>query len=180
MPSPSPYTSGRAMKQSCIALNLSTQLQIFPFGSSSLNTKHESASWFSSPQGPCAIPPRHGQSQLISPVTGLKAPALDSSSPSDAGRVLTSLCLTTTSGLRVLCFQWVRVAMERPKLMPRLRLTVCVYYLTKALIPIHVYGFSSISWLKTFANSVPDHHCFDSYALSLLSASKRSLLGPTA
>ena len=45
-----------------------------PFGSSSENTKHEKASRNSGPHGPWAIPPRHGQSQLISPVTGLYAP----------------------------------------------------------------------------------------------------------
>jgi hypothetical protein len=55
-----------------MAWNFSTQL--IPLGSSSECTKHEKASRNSGPQGPCAIPPRHGQSQLISPVTGLKAP----------------------------------------------------------------------------------------------------------
>ncbi len=34
------------------------------------------------PQGPYAIPPRQGQSQLIFPVTGSNAPPEDSSSPS--------------------------------------------------------------------------------------------------
>jgi hypothetical protein len=61
-----------------MALNFSTQL--IPLGSSSENTKQEKASLNWGPHGPCAIPPRHGQSQLISPVVGLKAPA-DSSSP---------------------------------------------------------------------------------------------------
>jgi len=69
----SPYTSGCSLKQSCMALNFSTQL--IPFGSSSEKTKQEKASRNWGPQGPCAIPPRHGQSQFISPVTGLKAPA---------------------------------------------------------------------------------------------------------
>ena len=46
-----------------------------PFGSSVLCTKQLNASRNSSPQGPCAMPPRHGQSQLISPVSGLKAPS---------------------------------------------------------------------------------------------------------
>lgn len=45
-----------------------------PLGSCSEKTKHENASLNSGPQGPCAIPPRQGQSQLISPVSGLKAP----------------------------------------------------------------------------------------------------------
>ena len=34
------------------------------------------------PQGPYAIPPRHGQSQLIFPVTGSNAPLAEDSSPS--------------------------------------------------------------------------------------------------
>lgn len=36
--------------------------------------KHENASRNSGPHGPWAIPPRQGQSQLISPVSGLYAP----------------------------------------------------------------------------------------------------------
>lgn len=57
-----------------------------PFGSSVLCTKQLNASRNSSPQGPCAIPPRQGQSQLISPVSGLKAPSWPASasrSPSE-------------------------------------------------------------------------------------------------
>ena len=69
---PSPYTSGFSLKQSCIALNFSTQS--IPLGSCSENTKHENASRNCMPQGPYAIPPRHGQSQLIFPVTGSNAP----------------------------------------------------------------------------------------------------------
>ena len=42
--------------------------QSAPFGSASEVTKHEKADLNSSPHGPLAIPPRHGQSQLISPV----------------------------------------------------------------------------------------------------------------
>lgn len=72
MVQPSPYTSGCSRKQPCIALNNSTQFT--PFGSASENTKQENAARNSCPHGPCAIPPRHGQSQLISPVSGLKAP----------------------------------------------------------------------------------------------------------
>lgn len=45
-----------------------------PFGSSSEKTKQLKAARNCAPQVPCAIPPRHGQSQLISPVSGLKAP----------------------------------------------------------------------------------------------------------
>jgi len=80
---PSPYRSGFSLKQSCIALNFSTQS--IPLGSSSENTKHENASRNCMPQGPYAIPPRHGQSQLIFPVTGSNAPPAaeeDDSSPS--------------------------------------------------------------------------------------------------
>ena len=77
---PSPYTSGFSLKQSCIALNLSTQS--IPLGSCSENTKQENASRNCMPHGPCAIPPRHGQSQLIFPVTGSNAPPDDSEDPS--------------------------------------------------------------------------------------------------
>ena len=77
---PSPYTSGFSLKQSCIALNFSTQS--IPLGSSSENTKQENASRNCMPQGPYAIPPRHGQSQLIFPVTGSNAPLAEDSSPS--------------------------------------------------------------------------------------------------
>lgn len=58
----------RFLKQSCIALKCS--MQSTPFGSSVECTKQENAFLNSSPHGPLAIPPRHGQSQLISPVTG--------------------------------------------------------------------------------------------------------------
>lgn len=44
--------------------------------------KHENAALNSSPHGPSAIPPRQGQSQLISPVSGLNAAACDDASPS--------------------------------------------------------------------------------------------------
>ncbi|KAJ2974184.1 hypothetical protein NUW54_g11931 [Trametes sanguinea] len=62
-----------------------------PLGSASEKTKHENASRNSSPHGPCAMPPKHGQSQLISPVSGLNAPpwpplpSPSSPSPSPAG-----------------------------------------------------------------------------------------------
>ena len=39
------------------------------------NTKQLNAVRNCSPQGPCAMPPRQGQSQLISPVSSLKAPS---------------------------------------------------------------------------------------------------------
>lgn len=64
-------------------LNLS--MQSIPFGSSLLYTKQLNAALNSSPQGPCAIPPRHGQSQLISPVSSLKAPCWPASSSYSSG-----------------------------------------------------------------------------------------------
>src|ERR1700712_2266805 len=60
-------------------------MQSIPFGSSLLYTKQLKASLKFSPQGPDAIPPRHGQSQLISPVSGLNAPCCPASSSSEAG-----------------------------------------------------------------------------------------------
>lgn len=63
--------------------NLSTQS--IPLGSSVEYTKQLNADLNSSPQGPCAIPPRHGQSQLISPVSGLNAPCWPASSSSCSG-----------------------------------------------------------------------------------------------
>lgn len=60
-------------------------MQSIPFGSSSEYTKQLNASLNSSPHGPWAIPPRHGQSQLISPVSGLKAPSWPASFSSSSG-----------------------------------------------------------------------------------------------
>lgn len=57
-------------------------MQSWPFGSSSEYTKQLKASLNCSPQTPCAMPPKHGQSQLISPVSGLNAAWLASPSPS--------------------------------------------------------------------------------------------------
>ena len=56
-----------------------------PLGSSFEKTKHEKAVLNSSPQGPCAIPPRQGQSQFISPVSSLNAPCCEASSSSSSG-----------------------------------------------------------------------------------------------
>lgn len=64
-------------------------MQSIPLGSSFENTKQLNASLNSSPQGPCAIPPKQGQSQFISPVSGLNAPsssACPSRSATDTGR----------------------------------------------------------------------------------------------
>lgn len=72
-------------KHVCISLNLS--MQSTPFGSSLLNTKQLNAVLNCSPHGPSAIPPRQGQSQLISPVSGLKAPCCPASSSSSSGPV---------------------------------------------------------------------------------------------
>lgn len=52
---------------------LNFSMHSMPLGSSSEYTKQENAALNSSPQGPWAMPPRHGQSQLISPVSGLNA-----------------------------------------------------------------------------------------------------------
>lgn len=68
--------------------NLSTQSM--PFGSSFEYTKQLNAALNSSPHGPCAMPPRHGQSQLISPVSGLNAPCCPASSSSCSGVLSTS------------------------------------------------------------------------------------------
>ena len=55
-------------------------MQSMPLGSSLEYTKQLNAALNSSPQGPCAIPPKHGQSQLISPVSGSNAPCWPASS----------------------------------------------------------------------------------------------------
>lgn len=65
--------------------HLKCSMQSIPFGSSFENTKQLKAVRNCSPQGPCAIPPRHGQSQFISPVSSLKAPSCEASSSVSAG-----------------------------------------------------------------------------------------------
>lgn len=60
--------------------HLKLSMQSMPFGSDLENTKQLNAARKSSPQGPCAIPPRQGQSQLISPVSSLNAPCWEASS----------------------------------------------------------------------------------------------------
>ncbi len=55
-------------------------MQSMPFGSSLLNTKQLNAALNCSPHGPCAMPPKQGHSQLISPVASLKAPSCEASS----------------------------------------------------------------------------------------------------
>src|ERR1700733_15409600 len=60
-------------------------MQSMPFGSSFEKTKQLNAALKSSPQGPCAMPPRQGQSQFISPVSGLNAPSEEVSSSRPAG-----------------------------------------------------------------------------------------------
>ena len=64
-------------------MNLS--IQSIPFGSSFENTKQLNAARNCSPHGPCAIPPRQGQSQFISPVSSLKAPCWLASSSYSSG-----------------------------------------------------------------------------------------------
>ena len=64
-------------------LNLS--IQSIPLGSSFEYTKQLNASRNCSPHGPCAMPPRQGQSQFISPVSSLKAPCCPASSSYSSG-----------------------------------------------------------------------------------------------
>lgn len=60
-------------------------MQSMPLGSASEYTKQLNAALNCSPQGPSAIPPRQGHPQLISPVSGLKAPCWPASSSSASG-----------------------------------------------------------------------------------------------
>ena len=109
-------------------------MQSIPFGSSFENTKQLNAALKSSPQGPWAIPPRQGQSQLISPVSSLNAPCCDASSsrsagePENSGSVGAS-CMMWSDGVALaadsrtdvcLCFDRSRCAMES-----RLRVEAC-------------------------------------------------------
>jgi len=64
-------------------LNLS--MQSTPLGSSFEKTKQLNASLNCGPHGPSAMPPKHGQSQFISPVSGLKAPSWPASSSKASG-----------------------------------------------------------------------------------------------
>ena len=57
--------------------HLKLSMQSIPFGSAFENTKQLNAPLNCSPHGPCAIPPKHGQSQFISPVSSLKAPSCE-------------------------------------------------------------------------------------------------------
>lgn len=66
-----PFYSSRGLRKT----HLKFSIQSTPFGSSLEKTKQLNAFLNCSPQGPCAMPPRHGQSQLISPVSSLKAPS---------------------------------------------------------------------------------------------------------
>jgi hypothetical protein len=69
-------------------------------------------------QGPCAIPPKQGQSQLISPVSGLKAPCCPASSsnapipPScSAGASIVSSIADSTAFVGVVCATSVLVSL---------------------------------------------------------------------
>ena len=75
-------------------------MQSIPFGSSVLYTKQLNAALNGSPQGPCAMPPRQGQSQLISPVSSLKAPSCEacSSVSSKAPGSAIAICGDTSDG----------------------------------------------------------------------------------
>ena len=57
--------------------HLKLSIQSIPFGSAFENTKQLNAPLNCSPHGPYAIPPKHGQSQCISPVSSLKAPSCE-------------------------------------------------------------------------------------------------------
>lgn len=59
-----------------VVTDLNFSMQSIPLGSSLEYTKQLKAALNSSPHGPYAMPPRQGQSQLISPVSGLKAPSV--------------------------------------------------------------------------------------------------------
>jgi len=86
----------------CIThLNLS--IQSIPFGSSLLKTKQLNASLNSGPHGPCAIPPRHGQSQLISPVSSLNAPCWAASSSRSSGEPLSGASSGTADVAATAC-----------------------------------------------------------------------------
>ena len=67
-------------------------MQSMPLGSSLEYTKQLKAARNSSPQGPWAMPPRQGQSQLISPVSGLKAPCWPASSSRACGEPSGGAC----------------------------------------------------------------------------------------
>lgn len=83
-------------------------IQSIPFGSSVEYTKQLNAALNSSPQGPCAIPPRHGQSQLISPVSGLNAASWPASSSSSWGdfRASEDCCCCGGGGCCCCCEAW--------------------------------------------------------------------------
>lgn len=67
-----------------------------PLGSSFEYTKQLNAALNSSPQGPCAMPPRQGQSQLISPVSGLNAPSFPASCSNCSGDFSASVAVAAT------------------------------------------------------------------------------------
>lgn len=85
--------SRRISVEVCMGTHLKFSIQSIPLGSASENTKQENEARNCSPHVPCAIPPRQGQSQLISPVSSLKAPCCEASSSvsskdSESGSVL--------------------------------------------------------------------------------------------
>ena len=79
---------------------LKLSMQSIPFGSSLEYTKQLNAARNCSPQGPCAIPPRQGQSQFISPVSSLNAPCCEASSSCSEG-VSGPSCEGAVSGIAV-------------------------------------------------------------------------------
>ena len=74
-----PKLLGASIKYKRQTTHLKLSIQSIPFGSSFENTKQLNASLNCSPHGPVAMPPKHGQSQFISPVSSLKAPSCEAS-----------------------------------------------------------------------------------------------------
>ena len=74
-----PSLLGASIKNKRQNTHLKLSIQSIPFGSSFENTKQLNASLNCPPHGPVAMPPKHGQSQLISPVSSLKAPSCEAS-----------------------------------------------------------------------------------------------------
>lgn len=79
-------------------------MQSMPLGSSVEKTKQLNAALKFSPQGPWAMPPRHGQSQLISPVSGLKAPSCAASCSSASAEPANSS--VGSAGGAISVFSW--------------------------------------------------------------------------
>ena len=85
--------------------HLKFSIQSMPLGSAFENTKQLNEARNCSPHVPCAMPPRHGHSQLISPVSSLNAPCCSASSSisfKDSGSGGVSVGDVLSDGERVL------------------------------------------------------------------------------